>query len=528
MLQLLVQGYKNMSQLVQIKDFYFLALKDDADITDKDKKSFLLMDLKDDFWSPKIIDVPTSMALLEEFDACPYAESYFVNDTDKETPETTIQNDYVYVGPSYSVKSEKIPLLLKKAGLKIKRNQLIAYLAPDNDPEHPYKLVKRDGAPFETEDATNNFANEMNIEIYDDVLALRKEEYNTYLRVKEGLANGKYSEFSKRDISLWALTDTFINRQEKQDVVFHEIRHAQNCLILYDYLFDNPDCKLSCADIFKQNQDNELSAKIAEAIQAINTYNTSKNKNDLSVFESSCLLQKLLYDKSVEERKRLLSNIPSIIREICMYWYRNFFAAYMPQFIENLEIELKKIPLNHLVQESDGTAYKEIRKRMFTYRVYNANTGKYENMDLSGYVFEAWVDESMLADIQKIYQNTVISRQEGLKRRQDRVQNDLLDEAAEKYKDCVLNTEYRKTLADLQRKGMDYMAALNFVPDSADKQNIEIKSPQEVVQPDIIVPKQEELTPEKKESLFKKALHKIEQKISSRLYRNKDDDGIVL
>ena len=46
-----------MSQLVQIKDFYFLALKDEVNITDEDRKSFLSIKLKDDFWGPKIVDV---------------------------------------------------------------------------------------------------------------------------------------------------------------------------------------------------------------------------------------------------------------------------------------------------------------------------------------------------------------------------------------------------------------------------------------------------------------------------------------
>lgn len=500
-----------MSQLVQIKNLYFIAMKDNVNITDEDRKTFRSLKLQDDFFRAEIIDVPTSTALLEYFDGCPYEGSDFVNDTEKEMPTITIQDDYVYIGPSYRVESEKVPLLLKKAGLKIKRNQLIAYIAPDNDPEHPYALVKYDGTPFESKNSMCNSTNEINIEIYDDVLALRKEEYNTYLRVKELLSNRKYSEISKQDRYLWALTDTFINRQEKQDVVFHEIRHAQNRLILFDYLFDNPDCKLSGVDMFKQCQDDELSAKISEAIQAINTYNTSEDKNDLSVFESSYLLQQLLYNKTVEGRERLLSDMPGIIYEICMYWYINFFTEYMPQFFENLDIKFNRLTLNHLAQESDGRAYKEIRKRMFTYRVYNVNTGKYENMDLSEYVFDAMIDESMLKTVQEICQNIVVKRQKGMQRIHERVQYNLLDVTAKKYKNCVENTEYRKTLAELQRKGMNYMTALNFVPDAADKQNVESKNTQE------------EITPEEKESFFKKALHKIEEKISLRQHHPQND-----
>ena len=253
--------------------------------------------------------------------------------------------------------------------MKIHRKQLIAYIAPDNDPESPYVLVKKDGTPFESEKQPNSRANKVNIEIYDDVLALRKDEYKRYMHAEELVSKGKYSQVSSQDLYLWSLTDTFVKGRERQDVAFHEIIYNahkndsqlnglsllinlsfNNNAILYfsffHYLFDNPDCKLSGADIFKLEQYDELSAKIAEAIEAINTYNISKNKTDLSVFESSYLLQQLLYDKSIEERKRLLSDVPNIIREVCMYWYKNFLVAYRPQFAENLSIK-ELIALNN-------------------------------------------------------------------------------------------------------------------------------------------------------------------------------------
>lgn len=72
------------------------------------------MDLKDDFLSPKVVDVPTSLALIAEFAKCPFADSDFINDLDTESQTIIQKDDYVYIGPSYSVKSEKIPLVLKK------------------------------------------------------------------------------------------------------------------------------------------------------------------------------------------------------------------------------------------------------------------------------------------------------------------------------------------------------------------------------------------------------------------------------
>lgn len=515
-----------MSQLIQIKDFRFLALKDDVKVTDKDKESFLSMDLKDEFFSPKVVDVPTSLALLAEFDKCPFADSNFINDLDTEIPTISPKGDYVYIGPSYSVKSEEIPLLLKKAGLKIQRKQLIAYIAPYDNPKTPYVLVKKDGTPFESGDKPNNRANNVNIEIYDDVLALRKEEYDRYVQAEKLISSGKYNEVSKHDLYLWALTDTFIKKREKQDVVFHEMRHAQNSLSLFDYLFDNPDCKLSAADIFKREQDDELSAKIAEVIEAINAYNTSENKNDLSVFESSYLLQQLLHDKSIEERKRLLSDIPSIIHEVCIYWYKNFFIAYRPQFIDNLSIKLNQLPLKHLEYESDGTAYNDMRILMFTYNIYDTKTGKYVNTDLSKYVFDLGAKESILKMIQQMYQDIVVKRQDVLKERGDKIQYDLIGQVTEEHRNCVINTEYRKILTELQKRGMDYVSALNFVPGITDVQEKpETKISQEIVQPQIITERVKTKS-EKNDNIFKRAIREINRRIFLRRYRKKGDNGI--
>ena len=91
----------------------------------------------------------------------------------------------------------------------------------------------------------------------------------------------------------------------------------------------------------------------------------------------------------------------------------------------------------------------------------------------------------------------------------------------------MINTEYRKTLADLQSQGMDYISALNFVPGVTDVQkNIEVQTLQEIAQPDIVEQKQATVKIEKRENIFKRVIREIERKILSRRYRKKDDEGL--
>ena len=511
-----------MSQLIQIADFQFLALKDGINITEQDRKKFASMPLKDEYFTPRVVDVPTSLALLAELEKCPFANSDFRNDLDKEMPQITKTDDFVYIGPAYSVKNTKIPLLLQKAGLKIKRKQFVAYLARTENPEEPYMLVNQDGTPFETpEKNSDGRAAKLNIDVYDDILALRPEEYEKYLYVKKQIEAGKSAEIDKQDLYLWALTDTFIVRREKLDVVFHEMKHAQNSLIFFDYLFNNPNCKLSGIDIFEHEQDDELSAKLAEAIEAINTYNQSGDKNDLSVFESS-------YIKTIEERKKLLSNIPYVVREVCMYWYKNYATGYKPQFVRNTLIKLDQTPLKHLAYESDGTTYKNIRKLMFTYNVYDARTGEYINMDLSKYVVDVNVSESDLEMTQQMYQDKVIKRQKTLNERADRIQPDLINEAQEKYIKLVEETEYRKALVDLQNNGMNYISALNFIPlesDIKDKESTKTAKSHEPSKQQIAEQKTQE-KPRWILHVFKKATSKIKENLFPKQFRKTSNDGI--
>ena len=510
-----------MSQLIQIADFQFVALKDGIDITEQDRKKFASMSFSDGYFR-SLTDVQTTLALLDEFDQCPFANDNFMNGLDKEMPRITKTNDFVYIRPAYSVKKDKIPLLLQKAGLKIKRTQSVAYIGRGTNKEEPYILINKDGTPFEM--LKGGHANKLNIEIYDDVLALRHDEYEKYLHVKEMIDSGRLAEVDKQDLALWSLIEAlFVTKLEALDVVFHEIKHAQNSLIFFDYLFNNPNCKLSAVDIFKQAQDDELSAKLAEAIEAINTYNQSSNKSDLSVFETSYVLQRLLHGKSIEERKRLLSNIPYVVSEVCKDWYKNYAIGYMPQFERITLLELRLIPLKHLVYESDGTSYNDIRKLMFTYNVYDARTGKYINMDLSKYIKAMGISEQDL----KMYQDTVVQRQRDTEYRKDKIHNDLIKEARQKYTELVKGTAYHKTLMELQSSGMDYMSALNYIPGVTDAKDKGLGKPVEVHE----APKQQiaEQGTEKESkqivNIFRNAISKIKEQFLPRQIRKTGSDG---
>ena len=211
-----------------------------------------------------------------------------------------------------------------------------------------------------------------------------------------------------------------------------------------------------------------------------------------------------------------------------MYWYKNYATGYKPQFVRNTLIKLDQTPLKHLAYESDGTTYKNIRKLMFTYNVYDARTGEYINMDLSKYVVDVNVSESDLEMTQQMYQDKVIKRQKTLNERADRIQPDLINEAQEKYIKLVEETEYRKALVDLQNNGMNYISALNFIPlesDIKDKESTKTAKSHEPSKQQIAEQKTQE-KPRWILHVFKKATSKIKENLFPKQFRKTSNDGI--
>lgn len=454
---------KYMSKLVRIKGNQLIAIKDSIKITPEDKQLFLTKDYR--FFDSKMVDVPTSIVLIAMFNKCPYASSEFINEVGVSAPEFVVDDNYIYICPIYSVETVRIPLLLQRAGLKIKKEKRIAYLASSNNTEYPYNIVNKDGSLFEPE--VSGVANDLEIIIYDEVLALTKDEYNTYLRTEQLVKSGKLKEITNDDLCLWALVDAFQseNKKEKIDVVFHEIKHAKNKIIKFDYIFENPDLKFSAIDIYNIQKDDELSAKIEEVIQAINAYNQSENKNDFSMFESFYPLQQLLHVKPKSEFLKLLSDIPSVVKIICADWHKNYGTYYDAQFIQNTSVDMNQLPIRCFATDTDGSDYNKIRSLMFTYSVYNPTTRTYINMDLSQYLKQPPISKETQNIIRKMYTDIIVKKRKlHLKHYSDVVNQLVIQDAEQEYKKTVLDTEYRKTLAVLQSRGIDYISCLDYIP----------------------------------------------------------------
>ena len=477
-----------MSQLVQIQGYCFVALKDNKPIDDVARESFLTK-TRSDFPASQI-DIPTSLVLLHEMTEYPANDTGFVNELENQYPETTRDDEFVYIYPIYSVKSNQIPDSLKSAGLKILRQKRIGYLKhQETNTEQPYALINKDGTLYDGEkyDVAQGNSNtaRLEINIFDDVLALTHDEYQRYLQTKHLIDTGtRTSDISRNDLYLWALTETFPTRREKLDVVFHELRHAKNNLILSDYTVDNPTSTFSGTDIYKQCMDDELSAKIAETIESINSYYTSQNKHNLSMFFENEYLYKLLYNQPQQEIDKILLNIPGIVELICSYWKAMFADRYVPQFLHNTEKELKSRPLSQISETPNNEGYEAIRKKMFTFSVYNPKTGNYINMDLSEHVKKHTLDDNITDIVKEIQTNVIAERQEQYNMYIGRADKDIINSAHVQHNVAIASTKYRQRLQTYRDQGIGYSIALDIAPSmnvvAEGTETLDLKEPEPV------------------------------------------------
>ena len=127
----------------------------------------------------------------------------------------------------------------------------------------------------------------------------------------------------------------------------------------------------------------------------------------------------------------------------------------------------------------------------------------------------------------KMYQDTVVQRQRVTEYRKDKIHNDLIKEARQKYTELVKGTAYHKTLMELQSKGMDYMSALNYIPGVTDAKDKGPGKPVEVHE----APKQQiaEQGTEKESkqivNIFRNAISKIKEQFLPRQIRKTGSDG---
>lgn len=452
-----------MAQLVVLEDYRVMALKDSVKLTDKLREQLgktQIQDVPTEMW-----DIPTSLILNIEIPWIAVHNRPFKNMAADYWPQTTSDKDYVFVYPRYVIKDDVVPYAIQATGLQILRDSKEPiYAKRVQGSDSGFELVDKDGNIVGCRYVTAGGANAQKIVMIDDVLGVEHQDYE-----QARIANIKYqkgvppSQIPRDYLNLSLLAQSFYSvRSTKENIFLHELKHYKNCLLTWPRAHSDEVAKISGVDCYHHLMDDEISAKIAEAIDAVNQYVRGGRPNSLSVFENAVWLQSWLHEVPVDRRMSAVMNVGDVARRTYDWWMTRMYSVYSTDFGKKLEMVIRgNVPARKLCMESDGVEYEKWRHMMFCYSVYNPETGHYVHMDLSQYLPHYTLTKSERNMVESVTRGVMEYNNRIVLSYGPSVQAGLLQQALELRSAALGQSEYQNQINNFQHSGLSLSAALD-------------------------------------------------------------------
>lgn len=172
-----------------------------------------------------------------------------------------------------------------------------------------------------------------------------------------------------------------------KNFALHEFHHVKNHMV-----FDAMMCKrnfkrLTPANTYRLEVDNERSAYMAQAFEAINRYLKGGNFEDYSMFDNfSKDIAKKLKRMSDSQKQSYLTDMEQVVNDIIKRFEQSHRENYDEnQFVNTVENSLLAQPMG-VPEERGYEQYQMIRSAFYSISVYNPITGKTETRNLSKYI----------------------------------------------------------------------------------------------------------------------------------------------
>lgn len=377
-----------MSQLAVIDGFKVIALKDGVNLDEMLRRELLSTPIEK--LSKDIVDIRTSLILNIEIPKIMLYNRPFVNNASDYYPKTTSYGKYVSVYPQYVIRDNMVPYLIQKSGLNILRESQEVFIGRSNKADYAFELFDADGNPIAGTCGTRGMAGYGKIIMNDLVAVVSDDDYKHAQQADKMLKKSDLlaSEIDVDYLSLALLIKSFYSvADETENIFLHEIKHCKNSLLLWPRLHMDEVTEFSGLDCWRENVDDEISAKLAEVIDAVSRYLKKGQADDLGAFENAKWIQAWLYSMDESLRIDAAMNIPELVRRTYDWWMEKMYSSYSEKFPILLKDRLNTmVPARKIRVESDGVEYEKWRHLIFNYSVYNPATGHYVNMDLSQYV----------------------------------------------------------------------------------------------------------------------------------------------
>lgn len=348
--------------------------------------------------------------------------SRFVNQLNKPFPELKNTENEVYINNFPEIGDDLINEFVQKAGLEFYRKDIVSRVKFNPQNGKIDYLDPKTGKP--TDLPAQGIFDENKITMYNEIVLFSKEDYNSVLALDEEI---KKQEKMTPEKTIWDVRDTVLaNKSAKEKALYkvyermqtketsvkkalwHEIRHFKSNLLIEARLLKENSLNLTLKNLFAKNIDDERSAFFEETAYSINTYLEKGNYTNFSMFGEADklivgMLKKYQYNPKLSDEEkqektfRFLTDYPKLMSITYTLW-NNDLNDYKDDIAGISREDAFKQPLSRET-EKDNSEYKLMRSLMYSYKMFNPYSKKYEQRDLSQKMMIMQNGKSELCDV---------------------------------------------------------------------------------------------------------------------------------
>ena len=305
---------------------------------------------------------------------------------------------------SFALKDQDVPKMLKRIGSVIERSTAyhdvkwnnVTYKADVISEEPKARKASIVGSNIVIRENCYRFSDEdwKYLQKIDD--AFNKEKYSrehSWYRfnkpeneILESIIT-KMCKSNKHNYAMYkAMYAKFVelknSRTDYMGILVHEFHHLRNRILSQNRCLKADVKALNALDVYYIMVEDERSAHLAVTIDRLNKYWHDKDWEDL-LSKEPCF--EVLKMRSEEDRDRLLTNLDFVTNIKLKHWTEHCLEQHNPKIASRLPTLQRYSSIAKGLDES-RKEYMLMRSMLYTFYVYNPQTGKYKMMRLDKYI----------------------------------------------------------------------------------------------------------------------------------------------
>ncbi len=347
----------------------------------------------------------------------------YINELNKPLPNIQVSADKVLLNSFPHISDDFISDFAKKAGLHFRRIDIYNH-AEFNEKTQKVEYKNQQGKNVDIPSLGLFCDNE--IQIMNEIISLNREDYYAAQRNEQAIRalekndpeltywDAKEKVLATKSLKEQKLYQVYERAMQKENrvkrTILHEIKHFKNNFLIESRQYKEGYKNLSVNNLFNRCIDDERSASFEELLYQMNTYLEQEKYDDFSMFgeDAKTLVQNLKHinakkDITDAEKKnkivKFLTNYPKLMSFNYIQW-NDFLAGYSDDFGRIVKEDVERLPYLRETEQNNEEYFKQ-RSIIYSYRVYNPETKKYEYQDLSQSLYGKIDGKSMPLDVRE-------------------------------------------------------------------------------------------------------------------------------